>query len=51
MPSFIPRTVIFLGKGVGSLTFESTVERFGFKWTLFILSFAQTLGAVGECVV
>lgn len=41
-------SVIFLGKGVASLCFEPTVERLGFKWTLFILCGVQCLGAISE---
>ncbi|GFZ49764.1 hypothetical protein JCM24511_07167 [Saitozyma sp. JCM 24511] len=41
-------SIIFLGKGVASLCFEPTVERLGFKWTLFILCGVQCLGAIIE---
>jgi hypothetical protein len=45
---WLTRSVIFLGKGVASLCFEPTVERLGFKWTLYILCGVQCLGAISE---
>ncbi|WVQ85136.1 hypothetical protein IAT38_007301 [Cryptococcus sp. DSM 104549] len=44
----IMNSVVWIGKGLGTIAFEPVLEKLGYKWTMYIVCAIQTIGIIIE---